>query len=402
VPGLAKRLGYSERHLTRLLTDELGAGPLAIARAQRAHTARLLVETTTLSFTDVAFAAGFGSVRQFNDTINDVFASSPSKLRAAAAGRRGSVSSDPAFVGALAAEAGSSLAGVVSIRLAVRQPFAAAEVMRFIGERAIARVESWDGTTYRRSLRLAGGPAVVTLMAFDDHVAATLELAAWGDLASAVQRVRRLLDLDGDPNAVDDALGRDHVLGPLVAAVPGRRSPASVDAFETAVRAVIGQQVSVAGARTVAGRVVDAVGSPIGPCHDVDRLFPTPEQLASAADDAFSMPGARRDTIRRLAEAVIDGAVALDVGVDPIVARSQLVALRGIGPWTADYVVMRGLGHPDMFLDADLGVRHALDHLGASSGDARRWSPWRSYAVHHLWASSSPAAVAPSPRKDRP
>jgi AraC family transcriptional regulator of adaptative response / DNA-3-methyladenine glycosylase II len=404
VPGLARRLGYSERHLNRVLTDELGAGPLAIARAQRAQTARLLVETTTMPLTDVAFAAGFGSVRQFNDTIRSVFATSPTALRTARRqhppepeirserGAQRHVRSE--FQAGVEGRAGEELGGggaAIAVRLPVRQPFAADAVMAFIGERAIAGTESWDGVAYRRSLDLPGGPGVVSLIANDDHVAARLALTSWGDLATAVQRIRRLLDLDADPTAVDDALARDPVMRSLVTAVPGRRSPASVDAFETAVRAVIGQQVSVAGARTVAGRIVEAVGSPLDSVDGVSRLFPRPEQLLAAPDDAFSMPHARRDTIRRLADAVLEGTVELHVGVDPSVAREQLLSLRGVGPWTADYVVMRGLGHPDKFLDADLGVRHALDALGVEADRAHRWAPWRSYAVHHLWASLSPA-----------
>ena len=422
VPGLARRLGYSERHLNRVLTDELGAGPLAIARAQRAHTARMLVETTAMPFTDVAFAAGFGSVRQFNDTIRSVFATSPTALRSARSGH--DTSPHPPHPrhpeiriegpaqrndrSELRSGAGGG-AATITVRLPVRQPFAADAVMGFIGERAIAGTESWDGATYRRSLDLPGGSGVVSLVANDDHVVARLALTSWGDLAAAVQRLRRLLDLDADPTAVDEALARDPVMRPLVAAVPGRRSPASVDAFETAVRAVIGQQVSVAGARTVAGRVVEAVGTPIDPVTPVpgtgvtvdgiSRLFPRPEQLLAAPDEAFSMPHARRDTIRRLADAVLCGDVELHVGADPAVAREQLLGLRGVGPWTADYVVIRGLGHPDMFLAADLGVRHALDALGVTRGRASGWAPWRSYAVHHLWASLSPVApsdVAPS------
>jgi len=158
--------------------------------------------------------------------------------------------------------------------------------------------------------------------------------------------------------------------------------------------------VSVAGARTVAGRIVEAVGTPIDPVtpvpgtgvtvEGISRLFPRPEQLLAAPDEAFSMPHARRDTIRRLADAVLAGEVELHVGADPSVAREQLLSLRGVGPWTADYVVMRGLGHPDMFLDADLGVRHALDALHIGADRALEWAPWRSYAVHHLWASLAP------------
>ena len=391
VGGLARRLGYSERHLNRVFTDELGAGPLAVARAQRAHTARLLVETTSLKLTDVAFAAGFGSVRQFNDTIRDVFASSPTELRAA--NWRGPATSTPS-----SAPAGNGARLVVAVRLAVRTPFASCEVMSFIGSRAIPGIESWDGVTYRRSLDLPGGVAVVELIAHHDHVAARLELATWSDLGVAVQRVRRLLDLDGDPAAVDAALGSDPFFAGLVAAVPGRRAPASADPYETAIRAVIGQQVSVAGARTVAGRIVHAAGRPLAnPVAGVTHVFPRPGELAAASAQAFSMPGARRDTIRRVAAAVAAGDVELDVGSEPAVAHRQLLALNGIGPWTADYVVMRGLGHPDTFLSNDLGVRHALDRLGLDADRASQWAPWRSYAVHHLWAS---LAAPTSPPKE--
>jgi AraC family transcriptional regulator of adaptative response / DNA-3-methyladenine glycosylase II len=394
VGGLARALGYSERHLTRLLTDEVGAGPLALARAQRAHTARVLVETTAMPFTDVAFAAGFGSVRQFNDTMREVFAASPTQLRRAAAmrpaGRSGA--SGPAERAASTPDTSMPNTSAVSIRLPVRRPFAGGDVLSFLGERAIPGVESWDGVRYRRSLRLDGGAAVVELRARDDHVTAVLRLSAWSDLAAAVHRVRRLLDLDADPVAVDAVLGATE-LGPLVVAVPGRRSPASVDPFETAVRAVIGQQVSVAGARTVAARIVAATGAPLvdGSREDasapVDRVFPSPEQLADAPDAAFSMPAARRDTIRRLAREVAEGRLELHAGVDPSTVHAQLLGVRGIGPWTADYVVMRGLGHPDTFLATDLGVRHALDRLGLDARRAERWAPWRSYAVHHLWAA---------------
>ncbi len=375
--------------LNRVFTDELGAGPLAVARAQRAHTARLLVETTSLNLTDVAFAAGFGSVRQFNDTIREVFASSPTELRVA--NRRGPMSTTsspgPAGCGARVA---------VAIRLAVRKPFASHDVLSFIGERAIPGVESWDGATYRRSIDLPGGVVVIELVADHDHVAARLELSSWSDLGVAAQRIRRLLDLDSDPAAVDAALGSDPGLVGLVAAVPGRRAPASVDPYETAIRAVVGQQVSVAGARTVAGRIVQAVGRTlVEPLGEITHVFPQPDELAAAPDAAFSMPGARRDTIRRVAAAIADGNVELDAGSEPAVAHRQLLALKGIGPWTADYVVMRGLGHPDTFLTNDLGVRHALDHLGVDAGDASRWAPWRSYAVHHLWASLA-APTTPS------
>jgi AraC family transcriptional regulator of adaptative response / DNA-3-methyladenine glycosylase II len=390
VGGLARRVGYSERHLYRVFTDELGAGPLAVARAQRAHTARLLVETTSLTATDVAFAAGFGSVRQFNDTFRDVFGVAPTELRASSRRRAGRIPAD------------TSATGQVTVRLPVRAPFASTDVMSFIGERAIPGVESWDGQTYRRSLDLPAGPAVIDLAARDDHVTARLSLSSWSDLGAAVQRIRRLLDLDSDPAAVDAALGSDRALAALVRAVPGRRAPSSVDPYETSIRAVIGQQVSVAGARTVAGRLVQQAGRRlVDAVGGVTHVFPRPDELADAPDDAFSMPGARRDTIRRLATAVADGHVQLDVGSDPAVVHRQLLALKGVGPWTADYVVMRGLGHPDTFLTNDLGVRHALDRLGLEAGQASRWAPWRSYAVHHLWASLAPTPDDPPRRIDR-
>jgi AraC family transcriptional regulator, regulatory protein of adaptative response / DNA-3-methyladenine glycosylase II len=390
VGGLARRLGYSERHLNRVFTDELGAGPLAVARAQRAHTARLLIETTSLTSTDVAFAAGFGSVRQFNDTVRDVFGVSPTQLRAASTRN---AASDLVTTGAT---------GSVSLRLPVRAPFASSEVMSFVGNRAIPGIESWDGVTYRRSLDLPAGPGLVELVARDDHVAARLGLSSWRDLGVAVQRIRRLLDLDSDPAAVDAVLGSDPALAELVRSAPGRRAPASVDPYETAIRGVVGQQVSVAGARTVAGRFVRQVGRRLAePIGDVTHVFPRPDELADAPDDAFSMPGARRDTIRRLAAAVAVGHLELDAGSDPAVARLQLLALEGVGPWTADYVVMRGLGHPDTFLASDLGVRHGLARLGVDVARAGRWAPWRSYAVHHLWAGLAVLPAPPPQRTDR-
>jgi AraC family transcriptional regulator, regulatory protein of adaptative response / DNA-3-methyladenine glycosylase II len=375
VTGLARRLGYSERHLTRLVAEELGAGPLAIARAQRAHTARLLVETTSMPLTDVAYAAGFGSVRQFNDTFREVYATTPSALRQAGGDGPRQCQDGPSGV-------------AVTVRLAARRPCAVHELLAFVGTRAVPGVEAWDGHEYRRSLDLAGGVGVVSLRGAADHVSARFELTAGSDLTAAVQRVRRLLDLDADPAAVDATLGAESALAPLVAATPGRRAPASVDPFETAVRAIIGQQVSLAAARTVAARLVGATeGRGLA-------LFPSAEVLLGTPDELFAMPASRRATIRGLAAAVADGALDLHVGADPTTVRDQLVALSGIGPWTADYVVMRGLGHPDTFLAGDLGVRQAMDRLGLPSPD-RAWAPWRSYAVHHLWASLSHPSSRP-------
>jgi AraC family transcriptional regulator, regulatory protein of adaptative response / DNA-3-methyladenine glycosylase II len=388
VQGLARRLGYSERHLNRLMTEELGAGPLAVARAQRAHTARLLIETTTMSLTDVAFAAGFGSVRQFNDTMRHVFASAPSSLRTARSATRDRSQRCEHDAAPMGVETGT-----VRLRLPTRSPFAGDEVLAFVGGRAIPGVESWDGTTYRRALALPHGHGIVNLQIRPDHVAADMRLASLADLGAAVQRVRRLLDLDADPEAVDHALSGDPAMAALVASAPGRRSPGSTDAFETCIRAIVGQQVSVAGATTVASRLVVAVGEELTlDDHELTHVFASAARLADVDDAALAMPAARRDTVRRVAAAVADESLELDVGVDADVTRQALMAVKGIGPWTADYVVMRGLSHPDVFLTGDLGVRHGLDLIGGAASDSARWAPWRSYAVHQLWASLAPVA----------
>ena len=278
----------------------------------------------------------------------------------------------------------------MSLRLPTSVPFAGPDVLEFIGGRAIAGVETWDGVTYRRSLMLTGGQGTVTLRAGDDHVAAEFRLADRTDLDGAVQRVRRLLDLDADPEAVDAVLSAEPVMERLVAVRPGRRAPGSIDPFETSIRAVIGQQISVAGARTVAAALVRAVGEPLDlDDPELTHVFPTPAAVVEAPDAAFPMPTSRRDTLRRLARAVTDGEIVLDAGSDPDATRAALLAVKGIGPWTADYVAMRALAHPDIFLASDLGVRHGLDQLAAATGerpDPSIWAPWRSYAVHHIWA----------------
>ena len=395
VGGLARRLHYSDRHLNRVITDELGAGPLAIARAQRATTARVLIETSSMPFTAIAFAAGFRSIRQFNDTVQAVFAASPSQLRASRQ-RRGH---DDALANG---------PGAVTVDLAVRQPFDLRPVMAFLGARAVRGIEHFDGTTYRRSLVLPNGHGVAvvagdTVVKSDrEHVRVTFSLADWRDLAPAVRRVRRLLDLDCDPVAIDAALGGDTTLAPLVARRPGLRVPGSVDPFETLVRAVIGQQVSVGGARTVAGRIATAMGTTLTvPDEHLTHVFPSPGELAAIDPMLLPMPMRRRATLIDMADRVALGKIALDAGADRDDVRRALLDVPGIGPWTADYVLMRGLGDPDVFLDADLGVKQALAALGSGAVVADRWRPWRSYAVHHLWSSLSAANLTPHV-KERP
>ncbi len=377
VPGLAARLGYSERQLHRHLVGELGVGALALARAQRAHTARLLVETTALPIADVAFAAGFASVRQFNETVQAVYATTPSALRAAA--RPGAATAP----------------GELTLRLAARPPYPAEEVLHFLGAHAVPGLEEEDGTTFSRVLDLPHGPAVVSLSpdAVSAGVVARLRLTSLRDLGAAVTRCRRLLDLDADPAAVDQVLGADAALASLVAGAPGRRVPGSPDAAETAVRAVLGQQVSVAGARTLTARLVAAAGTPLTtPVGTLTHAFPGAEALAGADLSAVGLTGARRATVHALATAVAGGAVALDPGADRDDARRSLLAVRGVGPWTAALVALRGLGDPDVWLPGDLALRRSLAALGSSDADAAtRWRPWRSYAVQHLWAHAVPA-----------
>ena len=375
VAGLAHKLAYTERHLNRLLVTEVGAGPLALARARRAHTARLLIETTKLPISEIAFAAGFSSIRQFNETVREVFATTPRELRKS---QGKSIETTP---------------GEISLRLPYREPFAADALFGFLAARAVPGVEEFVDGTYRRTLRLPHGAGIVTLSDGEGHIRCGLCLEDMRDLGVAVQRCRRLLDLDADPVSVDAHLGEDSMLAPFVREHPGTRVPGSVDGAETAVRAILGQQISVAGARTLAARLVANHGSELPETLATDsltHLFPEPATLARAALDDVRLPGARREALRSLARSISDGEVALDSGVDRLDTEQRLLEVPGIGPWTASYIAMRALGDPDAFLAADLGVRHAISRLGYDGeieALAERWRPWRAYAVQHLWAS---------------
>jgi AraC family transcriptional regulator of adaptative response / DNA-3-methyladenine glycosylase II len=389
VPGLAKRLGYSERQLGRVLTSELGAGPLSLARAHRAHSARLLIEMSELPLTDVAFASGFASVRQFNDTIREVFATTPTQLRidgARRARRRGDTPS-----------AGTRL----SLRLPFRPPFDAAGVLAFLTDRAVPGVEDVlrkDGrvTGYGRTLRLAHGSGAVSLTPKADHVRCELQLTDLRDLSSAVTRVRRLLDLDADPEAVTRVLGADPALAPVVAAVPGIRVPGAVDGFELVLRAMLGQQVSVAAARTAAGQLAEALGERLPADEslgELTTLFPTAAQVAEHGGEVLRGPRRRVDAMVEVAAALAEGRVEVHVGRDPEELRAELLTLPGIGPWTADYVLMRVLGVPDVLLTGDLVLRKGAAALGISADDlterSQTWRPWRSYAGMYLWRANT-------------
>ena len=270
----------------------------------------------------------------------------------------------------------------MTIRLVPRAPFDGDHLLAYLGARAVPGVETVSPEAFRRPLSLAGGPASISLRLGTREVEAVVRTSDRRDIHEAVRRCRWLLDLDADPAAIVAALGEDPLLAPLVAARPGLRSPGAADGPELAVRAVVGQQISIAGARTLLGRLAAAHGTP----HAGARLFPTSEQLAAIDPETLPMPRARARTLGALVRAISDGDLELHPGSDREHVRARLLAIPGIGPWTANYIALRALGDPDVFLAEDLGVRRALARLGGDSTAAERWRPFRSYATHHLWA----------------
>jgi AraC family transcriptional regulator, regulatory protein of adaptative response / DNA-3-methyladenine glycosylase II len=388
VTGLATRLGYSARQVQRQLNAEVGAGPVALARAQRAHTARVLLQTTSLPASEVAFAAGFDSIRQFNDTIRAIYAVTPTQLRTAR----------PKSPGSGQVQEGE---GGIPLRLAFRGPYAAAEIFDYLEQRAIPGIEELIGRrgarTYRRTLRLPAGPAIAEVdekprfgsggsigsgssggaSSSGGHGGGWLEcrlhLGDLRDLTAGIQRMRRLFDLDADPYAVAETLGTDAILGPLIEQRPGLRAPGAADPEELAVRAVLGQQLSTADGRELGAALVAAYGEPLPAASGgLTHLFLRAADLAANSLDALDMPESRRATLRALGAALTDGTLRLDPGVDRDQAEKELLALPGVEPWTAGYVRMRALGDPDVLLDGDVAV------------DTRGWQPWRSYAMHYL------------------
>lgn len=404
VPGLAGRLGYSTRQIERLLVAGVGAGPLSLARAQRAQAARVLIETTELPMTDLAFAAGFASVRQFNDSVRAIFAQSPSDLRLRARGREEST----------AVLAPVPPSQTVVLRLPFRAPLCPDNLFGHLAATAVPGVEEIRDGCYRRTLRLPHGPGIVALVPAEDHIRAAVTLADLRDLGTAITRCRRLLDLDADPQAVGEVLSAEPALAHLIEAAPGRRVPRSVDEVEMAVRAVLGQQVSTQAARTHAGRLAAAYGAPVeDPGGGLSRTFPDAAALAEAISStgaisgtgaiatsgaggpvpALAGPRSRLVALNGLVNAVAEGQLELGPGSDWQKARAQLARLPGIGPWTVEITAMRALGDPDAFPVGDLGLRRgaALAQLPAGPAQlkarAEAWRPWRAYATQYLWAA---------------
>lgn len=380
VAGLAAHLGYTTRHLGRLLTAELGAGALSLARAHRAQVARELLVTTTLPVSDVAFAAGFGSIRQFNDTLTAIYALTPTQLRR--------LSTQPGN----ATPTARSDWLTVDLRLPVRAPFDAAGVFDWLSARAIPGVEDAGRHHYRRTALLPGGPAWFQVTASPKGLDLRAGLTTLADLIPLVARVRRLFDADADPIGIDEALARDPRLRPAVAEVPGMRLPGVIDPTELLVRALVGQQISVAAARTHLTRLTHATGTafPANPLG-LTALFPTAADIATHGHQALTGPRTRVHNLLRITERLASGALWLSSADDPREQRTRLLAEPGIGPWTADYVAMRVLGAGDVFPVTDVALRAAADRLGLPSAPAglARWaenlSPWRSYTAMHLW-----------------
>ncbi len=403
VRGLASRLGYSTRQLSRLLISEVGASALQLARAQRAQTARVLLEATDMPAGDVAFAAGFGSVRQFNDTVKTVFGEPPTALRLRAAGRSTASGLRDAYGGSngksgriAGGEHGDGRGATVTVRLAFRPPFDGPALFAFFAQRAVAGVEEGDSSFYRRALRLPHGHGVVTVLApalGERWARANFVLDDMRDLTAATKRLRRALDLDSDPESVAEVLGPDPVIGPAVRRRPGIRVPGSLQPEELALRAFLGQQVSVLRARALASRLAEAYGERLArPVGGVDRAFPAPETLAGLDSAGLGVPASRGRALVGLAQALAGAKLDLGPPVSREEASSLLAALPGVGPWTLSYIKMRALGDPDAFCAGDLGLRRALERAGLEGTEraalalTERWRPYRAYALAYLWS----------------
>lgn len=386
VGGLAGRLGYSERHVHRQLVERAGAGPLAIARSNRAQNARILLETTAMPASDVAEAAGFASVRQFNDTIKEVFADTPTGLRRRARS---------AFA------KGGNDRKAVELSLPYREPFAFDELVDFLARRAIDGVESVTEGTYSRVLTLPHGACRVTVVGTaSNKLRARFELGDARDLGPAVERVRRLFDLDSDPVAADAALSGDALLKKSVRAHPGLRVPGCVSGSELAFRAVLGQQVTVKSATRMASRLAVEHGTKAKlPRVDgmPDLTFPSAAAVAEIDPATLPMPRNRAKALTGLASAIAAAEIPLDGAADRSEVREGLLAMPGIGGWTTEYIAMRALRDPDVFLPSDAGARAGMASLGLPTAakeieaTAARWSPYRSYALQHLWLLASEA-----------
>jgi AraC family transcriptional regulator of adaptative response / DNA-3-methyladenine glycosylase II len=381
---LGARLGVSARHLRRLFATHVGATPDGLARSSRAHFARRLLDDTDLSILKIAVAAGFGSVRQFNRTSKEVFHASPRALRAK---RR--------KADRLVADGG------LSLRLAYHGPLDWKAMLAYFAARAIPGVEHVSGATYRRTIVLEGDPGVVELFpGGDDHLVLVAHLPHWEGLVHLVARARRIASLDFDLDEPAGHLADDPTIGPLLAARPGLRTPGTWDPFETGVRAIVGQQVTIAAANTITGRLVERFGAPVGGLRQLalTHTFPPATALADADLRGLGLTGARQEAIRAFARAVAAGDLVLDNSIPLEQLVESVTAIEGLGAWTAHYLALRA-GEPDAFPATDLGIRRALDREARGSRAAvtalvERWRPWRALAATHLWTADVPTQAA--------
>lgn len=383
IEQLAERLGVTSRHLRRLFAEHLGASPLAVAHTQRLHFAKRLIDQTDLPLAAVATAAGYGSVRRFNDAFRNTYGRSPRELR-----RQNDYS--------------GHLDGTLNVKLAWRRPYDWQAMLRFLAGRATPGVEQVIGDAYFRTIAIDGHSAVIECR--PDATGGSLSLTLHGvgtmSLYPLVQRVREMFDLDAPTADIAGLLNKDKFLRRLLRRSPGVRVPGAWDGFELTVRAILGQQISVKAATTLAGRIAARYGEsitlPASVSHaselTLNRLFPTPAKLSRAQFNSMGIVGSRIATIRRLSRATVHGDIEFDASLDPDRLRQALTSLQGIGDWTAQYVVMRGLKFPDAFPASDLGLLKAIDASGKTSAkDLRRraeaWRPWRAYAAMLLWGS---------------
>ncbi len=389
---LAARVGIGERQLRRLFVERLGAAPIGVHGTRRLLFAKQLLSETTLPITEVALAAGFGSLRRFNATFLDAYRMAPRDLRRLPV---------------------AAQEGVLVLRLGYRPPYDFAAMLDFLRGRALPGIELVDDQAYARVVGPATAPGWLRVSAWpNDGHALKLELRGVPStqLLQIVNRLRRMFDLDADPRAIASALSQDARLRPLLKKRPGLRLPSGWDGFEIAIRAVIGQQVSVAAARTLAARLAQSFGQalPVDFAEGMSHLFPTPETLAEADLTRIGLTRSRAETVRTVARAVLDGRVDFqsERTLEEFVAR--WVALPGIGPWTASYIAMRALGHPDAFPAEDLVLQKAVPTDGSRmtakllTARAQAWQPWRAYAVMHLWKDSMGSPVTPAPTKEKP
>jgi AraC family transcriptional regulator of adaptative response / DNA-3-methyladenine glycosylase II len=371
IDALAGRVGIGSRHLRRLFLQHLGATPVAIAQTRRLHFAKKLIDETSLPMNEVALASGFGSVRRFNATFQNTYGRTPTHIRNLA--RRAPVEEEHEY----------------RFLLRFRPPFDWKGLLEFLAPRAIPGVEAIEHEAYRRSFQLDEHAGWLQAVLDKDAGAVVLHIHFPDprSLFLIVERTRRLFDLTADPAEMNSHLRRDPILAPGVAARPGLRVPGSWEGFELAIRAVLGQQVTVRGASTLAGRLVREFGTPITTNHGLTHIFPSAGKLADADVGRIGLPRARANTIRALAQAVTKGDIRFDGVANVEEWKQRFCSIPGIGVWTAEYVAMRALGEPDAFPSADLGLLHATGLRNSRELEARSqaWRPWRAYAAMHLW-----------------